>query len=137
MEGTAEGCGFFCSPKLSYLRTMSQQFCRGLQAAGHPEQQGNRATRQQGQQGNKGNKATRATMATGQPWQQGNHGKQGNRVTRATRATRARCLLVLSQLFKLQIITTPIIVLLTKILPRTQMLHVCDRSVRMAIAGFV
>ena len=27
MEGTGEGCGFFCSPKLPYLRTMSQQFC--------------------------------------------------------------------------------------------------------------
>ena len=42
-----------------------------------------------------------------------------------------RCLLVLSQLFKLQIITTPIIVLLTKILPRTQMLHICDHSIPM------
>ena len=31
MEGTGEGCGFFCSPKLPYLRTMSQQFCRRLQ----------------------------------------------------------------------------------------------------------
>ena len=30
MEGTGEGCGFFCSPKLPYLRTMSQQFCRRL-----------------------------------------------------------------------------------------------------------
>ena len=28
MEGTGEGCGFFCSPKLPYLSTMSQQFCR-------------------------------------------------------------------------------------------------------------
>ena len=24
---TGEGCGFFCSPKLPYLRTMIQQFC--------------------------------------------------------------------------------------------------------------
>ena len=30
MEGTGEGCGFFCSPKLPYLSTMSQQFCRRL-----------------------------------------------------------------------------------------------------------
>ena len=42
-----------------------------------------------------------------------------------------RCLLVLSQLFKPQIITTPIIVLLTKILPCTQMLHICDHSIPM------
>ena len=27
MEGLEEGSGFFCSPKLPYLRTMSQQFC--------------------------------------------------------------------------------------------------------------
>ena len=26
MEGTGEGCGFFCSPKSPYLSTMSQQF---------------------------------------------------------------------------------------------------------------
>ena len=32
MEGTGEGCGFFCSPKLPYLSTMSQQFCRRLWA---------------------------------------------------------------------------------------------------------
>ena len=30
MEGTGEGCWFFCSPKLLYLSTMSQQFCRRL-----------------------------------------------------------------------------------------------------------
>ena len=30
MEGTGEGCGFLCSPKLPYLSTMSQQFCRRL-----------------------------------------------------------------------------------------------------------
>ena len=30
MEGTGEGCGFFCSLKLPYLSTMSQQFCRRL-----------------------------------------------------------------------------------------------------------
>ena len=30
MEGTGEWCGFFCSPKLPYLSTMSQQFCRRL-----------------------------------------------------------------------------------------------------------
>ena len=30
MKGTGEGCRFFCSPKLPYLRTMSQQFCRRL-----------------------------------------------------------------------------------------------------------
>ena len=30
MEGTVEGCGFFCSPKLPCLSTMSQQFCRRL-----------------------------------------------------------------------------------------------------------
>ena len=27
MEGTGEGCGFFCSLKLPYLSTISQQFC--------------------------------------------------------------------------------------------------------------
>ena len=27
MEGTGEGCGFFCFLKLSYLSIMSQQFC--------------------------------------------------------------------------------------------------------------
>ena len=27
MEGTREGCGFFCSLRLPYLSTMSQQFC--------------------------------------------------------------------------------------------------------------
>ena len=31
MEGTGEGCGFFYSPKLPYLSTLSQQFCRRLQ----------------------------------------------------------------------------------------------------------
>ena len=30
MEGTGEGRGFFFSPKLPYLSTMSQQFCRWL-----------------------------------------------------------------------------------------------------------
>ena len=30
MEGTGEGCGFFCFLKLPYLSTMSQQFCRRL-----------------------------------------------------------------------------------------------------------
>ena len=30
MEGTGEGCGFFCSQKSPYLSTMSQQFCRRL-----------------------------------------------------------------------------------------------------------
>ena len=30
MEGAGEGCGFFCSPKLPHLSTMSQQFCRRL-----------------------------------------------------------------------------------------------------------
>ena len=30
MEETGEGCGFFCSPKLPYLSTMSQQFCLRL-----------------------------------------------------------------------------------------------------------
>ena len=30
MEGTGEGCGFFCFLKLPYLNTMSQQFCRRL-----------------------------------------------------------------------------------------------------------
>ena len=30
MEGTGEGRGFFCSPKLPYLSTMSQQFCLRL-----------------------------------------------------------------------------------------------------------
>ena len=30
MEGTGEGCRFFCSPKLPYLSTMSQQFFRRL-----------------------------------------------------------------------------------------------------------
>ena len=35
MEGTGEGCGFFCSPKSSYLSTMSQQFCRRLQLLQH------------------------------------------------------------------------------------------------------
>ena len=30
MEGTGVGCGFFCSPKLPYLSTMSQHFCRRL-----------------------------------------------------------------------------------------------------------
>ena len=30
MEGTGEGCGFFCSPKLPYLSAKSQQFCRRL-----------------------------------------------------------------------------------------------------------
>ena len=30
MEGIGEGCGFLCSPKLPYLSTMSQQFCRRL-----------------------------------------------------------------------------------------------------------
>ena len=30
MEGTGEGCGFFCSLKSPYLSTMSQQFCRRL-----------------------------------------------------------------------------------------------------------
>ena len=29
-KGTREGCGFFCSPKLPYLSSMSQQFCRLL-----------------------------------------------------------------------------------------------------------
>ena len=27
VEGTGQGCGFFCSLKLSYLSTMSEQFC--------------------------------------------------------------------------------------------------------------
>ena len=31
MEGTGEGCGLFCSPKLPQLSTISQQFCRRLQ----------------------------------------------------------------------------------------------------------
>ena len=30
MEATGEGCGFFCSLKLPYLNTMSQQFCHQL-----------------------------------------------------------------------------------------------------------
>ena len=30
VEGTGQGCGFFCSLKLSYLSTMSEQFCRRL-----------------------------------------------------------------------------------------------------------
>ena len=30
MEGTREGRGFFCSPKLPYLSAMSQQFCHRL-----------------------------------------------------------------------------------------------------------
>ena len=30
MDGTGEGCGFFCSLKLPYLNTMSQQCCRRL-----------------------------------------------------------------------------------------------------------
>ena len=30
MERTGEECGFFCSPKLPCLSTMSQQFCRRL-----------------------------------------------------------------------------------------------------------
>ena len=30
MEGSGEGCGFFCSPKLPHLSTMSQQVCRRL-----------------------------------------------------------------------------------------------------------
>ena len=33
MEGTGDGCGFFCSPKSPYLSIMSQQFCRRLQVA--------------------------------------------------------------------------------------------------------
>ena len=33
--GDREGCGFFCSLKLPYLSTMSQQFCCWL-FAGHP-----------------------------------------------------------------------------------------------------
>ena len=30
MEGTGEGCGFFCSLKLPYLSTMPRPFCRRL-----------------------------------------------------------------------------------------------------------
>ena len=30
MEGTGEGCRFFCSQKLPYLGAMSQQFCHQL-----------------------------------------------------------------------------------------------------------
>ena len=30
MEGTGEGCGFFCSLQSPYLGTMSHQFCRRL-----------------------------------------------------------------------------------------------------------
>ena len=32
-EGRGEGCGFFCSPKLPYLSTMSQQVCSRLYKA--------------------------------------------------------------------------------------------------------
>ena len=32
-EGRGEGCRFFCSPKLPYLSTMSQQLCRPLYKA--------------------------------------------------------------------------------------------------------
>ena len=35
MEGTGEGCGFFCSAMLAYLSTMSQQFCRRLYLLHH------------------------------------------------------------------------------------------------------
>ena len=30
MERRREGCGFFCSLKVPYLRTMSQKFCHRL-----------------------------------------------------------------------------------------------------------
>ena len=40
MEGTGEGCGFFCSPKSPYLSTMSQQFCRRLYVHSIPADSG-------------------------------------------------------------------------------------------------